>query len=78
MPLRPHLPAPDPARKVVLEAAGGRRERARAGGGEREGGREEEGGGEGAGRVGGAERVSLSLPLCVEDVLNGAFGGGRG
>lgn len=30
------------------------------------------------GRRGGAERVSLALPLYIEDVLNGALGGGGG
>lgn len=57
------LPAPDPARKVGLEAAGeGGTERARVAG--KGGGRRREEG-EGAGRGGGAERVSLALSLGV-------------
>lgn len=64
MPLRPRFPAPDPARKVGLEAAGGRRDRARAGG-EEAGGRKKEGGGEGAGRGGGLPSVCHSLSPSV-------------
>lgn len=62
VPLRPRFPAPDPARKVGLEAAGGRRDRASEGGGEA--GREEEGGGEGAGG-GGAPSVCHSRSPSV-------------
>lgn len=53
------LPGPDPAREVVLEAARGRRDQARAGGGE-------EGGGKGAERRGGGARsVCHSLSPSV-------------
>lgn len=76
VPLHLRFPAPDPARKVGLEAAGGRRDGASAaagkGGGKRQG--KEPGGGVGGRRA----CVTRALPPSREDVLSAAPGGGGG